>query len=165
MEASRKSEKPIENSNLLAVNSIVQINTENYDKDKKVMLESKIKTSMKMKKSEIVTSNIHHSSKKQHNLVINIEEPLPQTFGNPTLVESPVKSNDESIIINNMMNEKSSDKNYDPSILDMESQEEEKINKEISVRQSNKGRRAGDSFFKEINSEMYKMRVNLESGG
>ena len=42
---------------------------------------------------------------------------------------------------------------------------QEKINKEVTIEKSNKGERAGDSFFNRINSDMYKMRINLESGG
>ena len=115
MEVSRKLEKPVENSNLLAVNSIVQINTESYNKDQKVMLESNVKKSMK--KSDMVQSKVLQS-KKSENVVITIEEPLPQTFGSPT--QSPKKSHDESVIINNMMI-KGSEKACDPCILDLES--------------------------------------------
>ena len=70
MEVSRKLEKPVENSNLLAVNSIVQINTESYNKDQKV-IESNVKKSMK--KSDMVQSKVLQS-KKSENVVITIEE-------------------------------------------------------------------------------------------
>jgi len=112
----------MENTNILGVNSIVQINTDSYNKDEKVILQSNVKKSMKksMKKSEIINSHVLHS-KKSEDLVINVEEPLPQTFGNANFIESPKKSHDESVIINNMMIEKASEIVYDPSILDMES--------------------------------------------